>query len=517
MLFCKWRKARLVTVSILMAGLAACATGPQTELGEGVASRIRTIALLDIAEPPVDQILNRGRSNESHSSTYAQALTDAQVEFSPLLAEAITRQLERSHYRVMSLPTQRPVIGADGQVDLSSIRTDADAILAVRFKGAGYASPSTTSLQPWAIVDVQLFDARTQRTLYSKTFNGGDDLGIDGAIHLAANARYQYASPDELNAKLDDSADGIKDAELAIAGAIGQDFAIGSRPVAGYAEPQRPPVAAPEKTAAERDREAATALAAQWAAAAPPPAPAPVVDAAATAPDDGMASAEPEAGLPSASATPAVDAADRPQAPPPVIAAAPAEPAEPAEPTEPAAPPELAPRTDDAVSAAPPPQVPPAAADTMPIVATEPTAPPAPIPAPSPAAVAAPAPAVGDVAAESGNDVREDVRQAPVPVTAPAPEPSVPAPPPAQSQTPSPVPPPVPAAARNAAAAPGLVLKQRTPVRVSPTSRADVFAILPAGTSFTRSARVIQNASGTWCFIKAGAITGWVPIAITGP
>src|SRR3546814_9382774 len=73
------------------------------------------------------------------------------------------------------LPTQRPVVRDDGHIDLSSIKTDADAILVVRFEGAGYTSSSTTALQPWAIVEVELFDTRTRKALYAKTFNGGED------------------------------------------------------------------------------------------------------------------------------------------------------------------------------------------------------------------------------------------------------------------------------------------------------------------------------------------------------
>src|SRR3546814_4415735 len=127
------RKLRMLgcaAASMLMAGLLGCAAGPRAELSEGAANQIRTVALLDIAEPSVDQVLNRGNGNESHSTTYAQLLTNAQVELSPLLAEAITRQLERNGYRVVNLPTQRPVVRDDGHIDLSSIKTDADAILA---------------------------------------------------------------------------------------------------------------------------------------------------------------------------------------------------------------------------------------------------------------------------------------------------------------------------------------------------------------------------------------------------
>lgn len=460
MLARNWRMARFAAVWILTTGLMACAAGPRVELSVAAASRIKTIALLDIAEPTIDQVLNRGSSNESHSTTYAQMLTDAQVEFSPLLAEAITRQLERSDYRVLSLPTQRPVVSGNDQIDLSAIDTDADAILVARFKGAGYASSSTAALQPWAIVEVQLFDTRTRKALYVRTFNGGADLGIDGAVHLATRARYQYASPAQLDTQLDDSVDGIKDAELAIADAIGQDFAIGSRPVAGAVEPARLAVV-PEKTAAERDREAATALAAQWAEAAPPPVPA--VDAMPATTADDRASTNADAS-PATEAQTAVGERD----------------------------------TEPAITAAAPGDA----------VASDTSQQPTPV-----AGVAEPAgPETATLSSDTAADAVNDENQTPaVSSAAPAPAPVADVPPVA------PLVPAAPAAAMPARSGPGLVLKQRTPVRVSPTARAKVFAFLPAGTSITRGKRVIHNGSGSWCFVEAGAINGWVPIEATQP
>ncbi|HET8880858.1 MAG TPA: hypothetical protein VFM56_01670, partial [Solimonas sp.] len=265
--------------------LGACATtAPDGAWSPVTASRVRTVALLDIAEPAVDLVLNRGDSNESHSSSYAQALTTGQIVFSPLLAEAITRQLDRSNYQVLPL-AERPVVAADGSVDLSGIRTDADAILVVRFIKAGYVSDSTSDLQPWAIVEVQLFDSRTRRALYSKTFNGGYDTGAAGLIQLATQPRFRFESVEQLTDRLDDSAGGIKDAELAIAGAMGRDFAIGSRPVVSESSlaeaPPSPPVSADE-----RDRQTAAVLAAQWTEAMPR---APVVPPDAATPATGEA------------------------------------------------------------------------------------------------------------------------------------------------------------------------------------------------------------------------------------
>src|SRR3546814_13651825 len=101
------RKLRMLgcaAASMLMAGLLGCAAGPRAELSEGAANQIRTVALLDIAEPSVDQVLNRGNGNESHATNYAHLLTNAQVELSTLRAEANTRQPVPQGHRLLNIP-----------------------------------------------------------------------------------------------------------------------------------------------------------------------------------------------------------------------------------------------------------------------------------------------------------------------------------------------------------------------------------------------------------------------------
>jgi hypothetical protein len=291
-------KLRIAAMAVAFLVLGACATtAPDGAWSPVTASRVRTVALLDIAEPAVDLVLNRGDSNESHSSSYAQALASEQIAFSPLLAEAITRQLDRSNYQVVPLADRRPAVTADGSVDLSGIQTDADAILVARFIKAGYVSDSTGDLQPSAIVEIQLFDSRTRRALYSKIFSGGYDTGAAGLIHLATQPRFRFESVEQLTDQLDDSAGGIKDAELAIAGAMGLDFAIGSRPVVSESPVAEAPPTTPV-SADERDRQTAAVLAAQWAEAAPRAPAAPpdtaVATPAAVAPPEEPAQAVPD-------------------------------------------------------------------------------------------------------------------------------------------------------------------------------------------------------------------------------
>jgi hypothetical protein len=61
-----------------------------------------------------------------------------------------------------------------------------------------------------------------------------------------------------------------------------------------------------------------------------------------------------------------------------------------------------------------------------------------------------------------------------------------------------------------------VVVQYQATVRVSPTMHAAIIAVLPAGTAATRDARVIRNASGSWCYITSATVAGWVPMDAVG-
>jgi hypothetical protein len=338
--------ARAFAVIVASCLMASCAS-PDV-LSEQAASRIRTIALLQIAEPQVDLIENFGKRNESHSSVYSQMLVEHDVHLSALLAEALARRLGDSGYRVTYLALG-DAAGYSGALasDSQSARADADAILVVHLNNVSYVSPDRdTALQPWAVADVQLFDARTGELIYTRSFNAGYAGASGKSVRLPVDPHYRYLTAGELESKFDDSSRGLKDAMLAIAGAVGEDFAIGTRPIVRQAPATAEPAAPPETTA-DRDREAAAAMAAQWEASTPPPA-APAaaaanVDAAAATLSAMAADAYtadgvdgPTAPVPASEATPTPGLEPEPVAPPaeavPELAAAPP-------PSEPVAPP----------------------------------------------------------------------------------------------------------------------------------------------------------------------------------
>ncbi|NKF23073.1 hypothetical protein [Solimonas marina] len=330
----------VVAVLLAMLGIGGCAS--QDVLDEKVASRIRTVALLQISEPQVEQIDHYGKDNESHSTAYAQLLASAGIQFAPLLAESISRRLGDSGYHVNYLTQDYSGYGGQVTPDSAAARSGADAILLVRLKRIAYVSPGKDgALQPWVQVDVQLFDPNTHDSLYARQFNAGYAGDAGKAVRLPVDPKYRYLTASALHADVDASAGGLKDAMLAIGAAIGEDFAKGTRPMlkpseAAMAAAQAAP-AAPPQTAEDRDRATAEALAAQWSDRAPPvpaapPPVAPPADTLNAVQADAQADEVPTpAAVPAAPVQPPAAAplpeAPVPTAPPPVVAAAaPAEP-----------------------------------------------------------------------------------------------------------------------------------------------------------------------------------------------
>lgn len=253
-------------------------------LSERDANRIGAVTLLGIAEPASVQVLAAGEGealkkaaeggvptgvDAARSEMYSRMLAARALRLAPLAAEAITRALERDGYRASYVPD----VGAAAVFDedaLPPVHAEADAFLAVRLLAVGYVAPTANGpFEPWLVLRARLLDRRSHE-LYDRTLSVGHELRH--AVALPVNERYRYPDFDALTASLDDSAKGLKDAVLAAAQRLGEDFRVGSRPL--------PPAAPPSPVVAEspedRDRAAAAALAAQGAVFRPPP-PAPAI------------------------------------------------------------------------------------------------------------------------------------------------------------------------------------------------------------------------------------------------
>lgn len=204
---------------------------------------VRSITIVHIAEPQSEQILNVGTALGSssdttlsqprieNSTTYTQMLAARKTLFVPDLVNTISTSLKDDGYSVTYLPDQRAFVTADGKSeDFTQVHTDADAILVIRFTGAGYvSSPLERSYQPWVTLSARLLRRSNQEELYFKTFSGGYQMTTDSSVSLPSSSRYRYLYFHDLTASVDQSIQGLRESLNDVAVYLGHDLFQGAR------------------------------------------------------------------------------------------------------------------------------------------------------------------------------------------------------------------------------------------------------------------------------------------------
>lgn len=204
---------------------------------------IRSIAIVGIAEPQSEQILNVGTAlgpssdtvlsqpRVENSTTYTQLLAERKALFVPDLVSTLAASLKDDGYSVSYLADQRTFVTPDGQSeDLTQLHTDADAVLVIRFTGAGYvSSPLERSYQPWVTVSARLLRSGNKEALYFKTFSGGYQMTADSSVSLPSSSRYRYLYFHDLTASVDQSIQGLRDSVKDVATYLGHDLFQGAR------------------------------------------------------------------------------------------------------------------------------------------------------------------------------------------------------------------------------------------------------------------------------------------------
>lgn len=232
--------------------LAGCSLIPKFGLNTSsappppvVEKPVRSIAIVHIAEPQSEQILTVGSALGSstnttlsqpradYSNTYTQLLESKKTLFAPELVKALTDMLTASGYQVTYLPTQKAFPTADGKSeDLAQVHTDADAILVIRFTGAGYvSSPLELSYQPWVTLSAHLIRASNKQDIYLKTFSGGYPMTAASSVSLPSSSQYRYPYFRDLTAAADESIRGLKQSVNDIATYLGKDLFQGAAAV----------------------------------------------------------------------------------------------------------------------------------------------------------------------------------------------------------------------------------------------------------------------------------------------
>ena len=224
---------------IVAVAVCACATAPKIELESQHA--VKTVAMVRIAEPPAQPVLNLGgvagafgligglaqnSLNEAHTKAYSELVRQRNPAFASSFEADIAAQLRAAGFDV-SASDARPLMQSDGRnADYSSIDVPQDAILHAWFTILGYVSPpSKIAFQPWVTVRVRMVDARKKNDLYFKTFTCGYESLTEGVVRVRSDPRFEYDSFDALTDRVDESIAGLTACNRAIAVQVASDFA----------------------------------------------------------------------------------------------------------------------------------------------------------------------------------------------------------------------------------------------------------------------------------------------------
>jgi hypothetical protein len=230
----------LTAIVIATTLLTGCTTLPKTDLATSNREKLHSIAMLDVAEPHGESVVNfggaagafgligglvQGGINSNHTSTYTQHVASGKIAFAPVVSDGLTTRLASDGYEIVTLHDQHAKLSSDGKSDdFSDVKTDADAILSVWFTSFGYVSPPESgSFIPWVVVRARLLDSKSKQDMYFKTFACGWDIKAN-SVHVEADAKYHYGSFGTLIDQFDQSVSGLKDCEQAVVAAIGQDL-----------------------------------------------------------------------------------------------------------------------------------------------------------------------------------------------------------------------------------------------------------------------------------------------------
>jgi hypothetical protein len=163
--------------------------------------------------------------NATHTTIYTDLVKKNHQEFSSSVPNLLAEKLAKSGYRMISIADVQPA-AVGKTLDLSKIKTDADAILNVVIESNGYISPlGSADYEPYIEVQVRLFSTKSKRSLYSKKIIAGWQSRALKE-NVACGDKYRYATFDELAAKPEESIRGLDECWEAVAAYIANDLSF---------------------------------------------------------------------------------------------------------------------------------------------------------------------------------------------------------------------------------------------------------------------------------------------------
>lgn len=246
----------IATVGLVILGSVVCVSAlAQTPVAFDInkSQAIKRIDVLDVVEPmdllvyerPTSQAVPKpaqdakaprqqvagaqeGMSAMADASTKLKAgITRRNMTLSSELARQVVAALKSNGYDARLLTGQHLNMNAFGGFDVSSVKTNADAVLNIRIHAAGYLPhQGGPDVLPTVSVDAMLISVHARTVLYRQLLSAGASLGPTGAAEYVPLAQpRKYSSRGAVIADVDNAVDGLRNATAALAARIGEQLA----------------------------------------------------------------------------------------------------------------------------------------------------------------------------------------------------------------------------------------------------------------------------------------------------
>jgi hypothetical protein len=167
------------------------------------------------AKPEIDAAAD---VSNKFKEAFARRNTGMSLEFTRQVVDA----LKSKGYDARVLTGQHLKVKAGGVLDDMGVNSDADAVLDVHVRSAGFLpQQGGTNVLPTVGVEAALISLKDHKTVYRQVFNSGSSLGPQGAIEvLPATESRKFSSRAAVMANVDDAADALREASAAVASRI---------------------------------------------------------------------------------------------------------------------------------------------------------------------------------------------------------------------------------------------------------------------------------------------------------
>lgn len=175
------------------------------------------------------------KADKTRGENFREAFNSHHIQFGLAMAESLRHELTKKGFGFLYLKDQSLFTGEDQSLrngavlrdlNLSHIRTDADAILFVSLRSAGYSALGNKkgNYKPTVHAYARLIDSFSKKTIYSRIFLV-DERSYGGKVeYMLPVEGHKYNSLDTLLKDINETAQGIIDCQRKIAARIAEQL-----------------------------------------------------------------------------------------------------------------------------------------------------------------------------------------------------------------------------------------------------------------------------------------------------